>query len=240
MISFIIPAHNEDELLGRTLTALREAAELLAHPFEIIVVNDASTDTTSAIATAHGANLVNVSLRQIGMVRNAGARAAAGDMFIFVDADTIVPPDTLRAAFHALETGAIGGGATISFDEPPGWWARMLTGVWNGISRRMRWAAGCFIFVRREAFEAVGGFDSEYFVGEEVILSAALKRRGDFVILPQGVSTSARKVRLYGKLETLGVILRLFFSGKKAWRRREGLDLWYRRKDSADGSRRHR
>ena len=240
MISFIVPAHNEEELLGRTLTTLRDAAERLAQPFEMIVVDDASTDSTRAVADEHGATVVNVSLRQIGMVRNAGARAAKGNILVFIDADTLVPPETIRAALSALDQGAIGGGATITFDESPGWWARTLTGMWNAISRRMRWAAGCFIFVRREAFDSVGGFDAEYFIGEEVILSAALKRVGRFVILPQYVSTSSRKVQLHGKIETLGIILRLLFSGKKAWRRREGLDLWYRRRTRSDHPNKHR
>ena len=233
MISFIIPAHNEVELLGRTLTSLREAAAPLARPFEIIVVNDASTDATSAVAAAHGATVVNVSLRQIGMVRNAGAKAATGDVFVFVDADTIVPPETLHAALAALDEGAIGGGAVVVFRELQSLSVRALVGLWNRISRWMRWAAGCFVFVRRDAFEAVGGFDGDYFVGEEVILSAALKRRGRFIVLPQSVLTSARKARLYGKFETLWVALRLMVLGKRAWRRREGLDMWYRRRDSS-------
>ncbi len=233
MISFIIPAHNEEELLGRTLTSLREAAAPLARPFEIIVVNDASTDATSEVAAAHGATVINVALRQIGMVRNAGANAASGDVFVFVDADTIVCPQTLRAALAALDEGAIGGGAVVVFDGLKGLWERALVGLWNRISRWMRWAAGCFVFVRRDAFEAVGGFDADYFIGEEIILSAALKRRGRFVVLPQNVTTADRKSRLYGKFETLWLMLRLFVSGKKAWRRREGLDMWYRRRDSS-------
>ncbi len=240
MISLIVPAHNEEELLGRTLESLRQAAQASGRSFEIIVVDDASTDSTGAVAAEHGATVVNVSLRQIGLVRNAGARAATGQILVFVDADTVVPPETIQAALLALDQGAIGGGATITFDQSPERWARTLTGVWNFISRRMRWAAGCFVFVRREAFDAIGGFDVRYFIGEEVILSAALKRIGKFVILPQRVSTSPRKVQLHGKIETLGIILRLLFSGKKAWQRREGLDLWYRRRTSSDHSSKHR
>jgi glycosyltransferase involved in cell wall biosynthesis len=236
MISFIIPAHNEEELLGRTLTSLGEAAASLGQPFEIIVVNDASTDATNEVATAHGATVINVTLRQIGMVRNAGAKSASGDVFVFVDADTIVLPQTLRAALAALDEGAIGGGAVVVFDGLKGLWERALVGLWNRISRWMRWAAGCFVFVRRDAFETVGGFDRDYFIGEEIILSAALKRRGRFVVLPQSVVTSARKARLYGKFETLWVALRLMVLGKRAWRRREGLDMWYRRRDSSQRS----
>jgi hypothetical protein len=55
-------------------------------------------------------------------------------------------------------------------------------------------------------------------------------------VLPQNVTTSDRKARLYGKLETLWLMLRLLVSGKKAWCRREGLDMWYRRRDSSQRS----
>src|SRR3989442_1575013 len=90
VISFIIPAHNEEELIGRTLSALHQSARALGEPYEAIVANDSSTDRTGAIALEHGARVVAVNRRQIAATRNAGARAAIGDMFIFVDADTMV------------------------------------------------------------------------------------------------------------------------------------------------------
>ncbi len=235
MISFIVPAHNEESMLPRTLSSLRVAADELKRPYEIIVVDDDSTDATSEISLSHGATLVRVAHRQIGAVRNAGAANASGEMLVFVDADTVVPPETLRDAVAAMEDGAIGGGAGVVFDDPRGWWGRAMIGLWNAISRRMRLAAGCFVFVRRGAFEAIGGFDKNYFAGEEIILSTALKQHGRFVVLPSTVITSARKVHLYTKLETLGLMLRLLFSGKKAWQRREGLDMWYRRRTERDG-----
>ena len=59
MISFIVPAHNEEALIGRTLAALRDSAEcVLNEPYEIVVVDDASTDRTSEIAVNHGARAV--------------------------------------------------------------------------------------------------------------------------------------------------------------------------------------
>ena len=73
MISFIVPAHNEERYLGRTLHSIRAAAAALERPYEIIVVDDASTDGTAAVAESHGARLVQVHLRQISAVRNAGS-----------------------------------------------------------------------------------------------------------------------------------------------------------------------
>lgn len=232
MISFIIPAHNEEALLGRAIASIRESANAAGESYEIIVVNDASTDATARVAEENGAVVVNVELRRISAVRNAGARHARGDTLIFVDADTVLPAPTLAAALALLRAGGIGGGASVAWDESCAFWGKLLLRVWNEIARVLRWAAGCFVFVRRDVFEAVGGFDETYYVGEEIILSSALKRKGRFVVLRQPVITSARKVHLYGKFEMMWLMTRMSLQGQQSWRKREGLDMWYARRDS--------
>lgn len=116
LISFIIPAHNEERLLGRTLSAIDQAARALGDPVEIIVVDDASTDRTAGIAHAQGARVVSVTCRQIAATRNAGAREASGETLVFVDADTIVTEAAVRAAIAAMRGGAVGGGCAFRFD----------------------------------------------------------------------------------------------------------------------------
>jgi glycosyltransferase involved in cell wall biosynthesis len=96
MISFIIPAYNEELLLGRTLKALHNAARALGEPFEIVVADDASTDRTAVVARQHGARVVSVSYRQIAATRNAGIRAANGELFVFVDAEVTVARSSSR------------------------------------------------------------------------------------------------------------------------------------------------
>ena len=71
MISFIIPAYNEEAVLGATLDSILSAVEAAHMPFEIIVVDDASTDRTAEIARSKGARVVRVHKRQIAAVRNA-------------------------------------------------------------------------------------------------------------------------------------------------------------------------
>jgi glycosyltransferase involved in cell wall biosynthesis len=108
LITFIIPAHNEEALLGRTLAALHESAQALSElggAYEIIVANDTSTDRTGTIALEHGARVVAVNRRQIAATRNAGARAAKGTLFMFVDADTVVTKRLVPAAVRALQRG---------------------------------------------------------------------------------------------------------------------------------------
>lgn len=228
MISFIIPAYNEEALIAATIDALHSAASACALPYEIIVANDGSTDRTAEIAVAHHARVVTVYKRQIAGTRNAGARAAGGDVFVFVDADTIVPVDTLKAALSALEAGAIGGGCSPRFDGEIPLYARMLVSVMTILFRVVKLAPGCFMFCRRSAFESTGGFDEALFASEEVSMSMALRRYGRFVVLREHVLTSGRKIRQNSPLTILGTLTKVTLTRpSKRCRTREGLDLWY-------------
>jgi glycosyltransferase involved in cell wall biosynthesis len=233
-ISFIIPAYNEEQLLGRTLNGIDQATRALGGPVEVIVADDASTDRTAAIAKEHRAHLVSVKCRQIAATRNAGARAASGEMLVFVDADTIVTEAAVRAAIAAMRGGAVGGGCALRFDGrlPP--YGRVLAAIAVPFYRAVRLASGCFLFCTREAFGAAGGFDETLFAAEEIAMSQALRRQGRFVILRESVTTSGRKLRAHSGREFLGTLLRLALANRKSVRRREGLDLWYgeRRADS--------
>src|SRR5215469_13565370 len=98
MVSFVIPAWNEEALLGSTLKAIFAAAQPLNIPFEVVVADDSSTDRTPEIARELASLVISINRRQIGATRNAGARSAAGDLLFFVDADTLVTPEVVRAA----------------------------------------------------------------------------------------------------------------------------------------------
>ncbi len=174
MISFIIPAYNEERLLGATLDALHAAGRALGEPYELVVVDDASTDQTALVAQRHGALLVTVAHRQIAATRNSGAREANGELFIFVDADTIVNAAVVRSAVQALRDGAVGGGAAVQFDEAVPLYARLMMPVFVRFFRAARLAAGCFLFCTRSAFLALGGFDEAFYGAEELVMSRAL------------------------------------------------------------------
>src|SRR4029077_18709925 len=206
MISFIVPAYNEERLLAATLDALHAAARAVGEPYELVVVDDASTDRTQVIALPPGAVLVSVAPRQIAATRNSGARTAKGDSFIFVDADTIVNEAVVRSAVEALRGGAAGGGSAVEFDGTVPLYARLLMPVLVWSFRAAGLAAGCFLFCTRSAFAAVGGFDEAFYGAEELVMSRALQRHGRFVVLRQAVVTSGRKLRTHSVHEMLAIL----------------------------------
>ena len=103
MISFIVPAFNEELELPSTLAAIRSAATSARQEYEIIVVDDASTDATAEVARGPDTQIVSINRRQIAAARNAGAHAARGNVLFFVDADTRINARHITDAIAALD-----------------------------------------------------------------------------------------------------------------------------------------
>jgi glycosyltransferase involved in cell wall biosynthesis len=235
MVSFIIPAHNEAAWIGRTLGAIRTAAESVGVPYEMIVVDDASTDETARLARDSGASVIQVSHRQIAATRNAGARMAKGDVFFFVDADTLSNAEAVQSGLDALRGGAVGGGCLVRFDEPLPLWARAAYAVAHRAALVFRVAGGCFLFCTRRAYEATGGFCEQYFAAEEAVFVRALKQHGGFLVVKPTVVTSARKLHAFSTWEILRESCRWLLRGPEAYRQRDGLDFWYGRREKGGG-----
>ncbi len=162
-LSVIVPAFNGRLQLPRCLDALARSSY---QAFEVIVVDDCSTDNTRQIVERVGARYLRTP-RQAGpaAARNLGARHAAGDVLVFVDADVVVAPDTLAllAEDFARETGlaAVFG----SYDDTPAW-SDFLSQYKNlmhhyvhqtGSERAVTFWAGCGA-MRRDVFLEFGGF----------------------------------------------------------------------------------
>ena len=228
MISFIIPAYNEELEIASTIAAIHRAATSGAkQPYEIIVVDDASTDATAEVAARSGARVVSIDRRQIAAARNAGARAAQGQILFFVDADTRINQAHVVDAIAALETGCAGGGARIVPDGLVPLWGRILVRAFCSVYFGLNLGAGAFLFTTRRYFDEVGGFDEQYFIGEEVYFSLALRRVGRFKILPEPVLTSGRKLRMHSARKVLSRSFAIIVRGPRGARSRAGLDLWY-------------
>ena len=225
MISFIVPAYNEEAELPETLHAIHSAAA--GYEYEIVLVNDGSTDTTATIGKEFGARVISIERRQIAAARNAGAKAAHGDIFIFVDADTRIGSEHVRGALDALENGFAGGGSRLAFDGeiPP--WGKVMFDVFSVLYFGLNLGAGAFLFTTRENFFAVGGFDEIYFAGEEVFFTVAVKRLGKFTLLREPAITSGRKLRMYSVWKVLGGLLSVLLGGPRGVMSRKKLDMWY-------------
>jgi glycosyltransferase involved in cell wall biosynthesis len=225
MLSFVVPAYNEELELPTTIAAIQKAAS--GREYEILVVDDGSTDTTAKVAQDAGAKVVSIIRRQIAAARNAGALHARGDILFFVDADTQINEKHVSGAIAALEEGCSGGGARVVVAGKIPAWARISLKIFCTIYFGLNLGAGAFLFTTRKNFDAVGGFDEKLFIGEEIYFSIALWRLGRFRILREPVVTSGRKLRMYSAREVLGNSLSVILRGPRGARSREGLHIWY-------------
>ena len=235
-ISVIVPAFNEEKLLGASLAEIRNAAAAftrLGWPFELVVCDNNSTDRTADIARAAGAKVVFEPVNQIARARNAGAAAASGDWFIFVDADSHPSAELFADVAEQIRSGkCLAGGATIRLDEKL-LLAEIITRFWNGLSRWQRLMAGSFIFIEAAAFRAVGGFSRELYAGEELDLSQRLKKfargtgKGLVILHRHPLKTSARKIKLYSPRELLGFFGKAMFNQRRMLTSRKAAFLWY-------------
>lgn len=238
-VSVLIPAYNEEALLGETLESVHGsfvALGLKSTAYEIIVCDNNSTDHTPQIAAAHGATVVFEPHNQIAKARNAAASQAKHEWLIFLDADTRLNPALLNATLEVLGLGDVcGGGALVQFDQPlyNDRANAFLLSCWNGISSSLSIAAGSYVFCRRAAWQDVGGFEEGVYAAEEIYFSRRLKRWGRerrqrFVVLTATpIVTSSRKIQWYGKRELFLKMVSMIRPG--AIRSREACDLWYKR-----------
>jgi glycosyltransferase involved in cell wall biosynthesis len=227
MISFIVPAHNEEFELSSTLAAIRAAASDAGKPYQIIVVDDASTDATSEIAMRAGAKVVRIERRQIAAARNAGGQAAQGEYLFFVDADTRIKQTHITEAISALQGGYAAGSARVAMDGFVPIWGRMLLRGFSLLYFGLNLGAGAFLFTTRRSFETIGGFDEQYFAGEEVYFSLELKKLGRFKVLREPIVTSGRKLRMYPAKHFLRKFFGVIVRGPRGVRSRAKLSLWY-------------
>jgi glycosyltransferase involved in cell wall biosynthesis len=235
-ISVIVPAFNEEKLLGASLAEIKTAAAAFTArgwEFELVVCDNNSTDRTAEIARAAGAKVIFEPVNQIARARNAGASIATGDWLVFVDADTHPSGGLFADVADQIASGkTLAGGATVRLDENL-FVAGLVTRLWNCASRCNRLMAGSFIFVEAAAFRQTGGFSHEFFAAEELELSQRLKKmarasKRKIVILHRHpIKTSARKMKLYSSRELGGFFLRSIFNHRRAVRDPKAAYMWY-------------
>lgn len=209
MISVIIPTYNEEGMIAEAIAAVRSRAG----PAEIIVVDGGSVDGTRRIVGGlDGAVRLLIQdpdgPRGRGAAYNQAARAAAGDVLLFLHVDSRLPLGGLRLVEEALaDRSVIGGGFLPTFggagDGLVRTTLRFNETVWRWRTRTFHWFAGDQApFVRRSAFEAAGGYPTIR-LAEDWAFASRLRSLGKLAVIEAAIQVSARRFLANGALRTL-------------------------------------
>ena len=201
-VSIVIPAYNEERYLGHCLQPLR-AQSYPAAQFEIIIVDNGSSDGTAEIARRFGARVVREPRKGVARARQSGFEAARGEIIASTDADTQVPSYWLAriaAHFEADPTlGAVYGPVHWPDGRLVERWALRYPVTWalwaSNRARRSLWWGSNFA-LRREVFRAAGGFPADWPSGEDTDLSLRVSRIAAVRFDPDlVVQASSRRMR---------------------------------------------
>jgi glycosyltransferase involved in cell wall biosynthesis len=224
-VSVVIPAYNEEEFIGTTLKSLINQTY---KNFELIVVDNNSSDQTADVARRYGARVVFEKKKGVASARQTGFFASKSDIIACTDADAVVPENWLEKIVSAYEKDKkliAFGGLSALYSGPvtaraagrylfPFFWSidRILSGGWN--------LAGFNMSVKRKAFKEIGGFRTDLTLGEDVDLAQRLRQKGKVSIDTNFlVYASGRRYRL-GLIEGIMTyapswIMRVLFKQEK-------------------------
>jgi glycosyltransferase involved in cell wall biosynthesis len=219
-ISVVIPAYNEEKYLPRCLTSL-DGQTYPRQRFEVIVVDNASTDRTAEIAQEHGARVVQEERKGVGRARQTGAEAAQGEIIAGTDADIDAPPEWLeRIAARFVADPRLGGITGPVYFYDGNWflriWYRYVNTAWVWLLNAVGLNAfsGNNFAVRREPFQRSGGFRAELVCGEDTDLALRLRQVTKVAFAPEAVIyASARR----GQENYLRILLRTTVMYLRLW-----------------------
>lgn len=209
LFSIIIPAKNEQDNIGKLLSSIQEV-NFSRNLFEVIVIDNGSIDDTVDIARQFGCRVYVQPGATISALRNYGASQAGGKILVFIDADCTVSPDWLSTASEFVDQHDI-----VCFGNPPGipelatWVQRSWYQVRSKISGRIEvcWLESMNMFVRKDIFLKIGGFNEELITCEDYDLSLRLQAEGRII------SDSRLQTVHHGEARTI-----LHFFRKELWR----------------------
>ncbi len=233
-ISVVIPAYNEESYLPDTLRALSVALAKTNLPREIVVVDNASTDRTAAVAEACGARVIHHGTRNISAVRNVGIREARYSLILSIDADCGTPPDAILKILEFMSQGRfIGGGLGLKLLTNKRT-VRIVVEMIQFVVERIGGIRGAVFFFLRDEALAIGGFDESKLVAEDSAFAIAMRKRArnqgkKFGLLKEvEITTIDRKNTSLAAVAPLAVKLFRSFLGHKLTS--DQLDYWYRPK----------
>ena len=208
--SIVIPAFNEEDYIGDTLASLKKQS--YNGEFEIVVVDNNSTDSTASVAKKHGARVVMEERPGVCWARQKGTESARGEIIISTDADTIFSHDWLKNIDEAFQDGdVVAVMGPCRFVDPPYWGAiypHILFGAVSVISKVIK--RPFYITATNTAFKksAWDGYDTSLTQGgDELDLLRKLKKKGKIIFKNDNPTfTSSRRLRrglLYNLFVTL-------------------------------------
>jgi glycosyltransferase involved in cell wall biosynthesis len=228
MISVVIPCYNEEKYIGRCLEAFTKQST--TREFEIIVVDNASTDRTAQVVQQFTSKLplrlITEPRKGRGAARHAGCVAAQGDIILTTDADAIVPPgwiETMAAAFTSPEIIGVTGTCYITDQS---WLANMVFNVVQPTITVLQrlvfgsfWVLGSNGGFRKVVYEQAGGYNPELNSQEDTQFSFLLRKHGTIKYIRQSrVETSGRRFKrgiILGLLEYVRSFIERFVIRKK-------------------------
>jgi GT2 family glycosyltransferase len=227
-VSVVVPTWNRAPLLADCLASLR-AQDYPHDRFELIVVDDGSTDETATVVRrfqnglAPEVHAIQLQHGGLNVARNAGIAAAKGDPICFVDDDVDVPPGWLQAVVEGVirypEAGCLGGPIRIRFEAKPPKICEMESWLAEGeldygpVEKAVPQVFGCNMFVRRWALAQVGPFNERLpLYGEETEWQWRLSRAGIAILYIPSAWLWHR--RTTSDLRPLTLLKRRFRQGK--------------------------
>jgi glycosyltransferase involved in cell wall biosynthesis len=190
LISIIVPAHNEESYLGRTLDSLRNQN----YPdYEVIVVANGCTDRTADVARGRCDRLLVLSQKSIGVSRNLGARMARGELLVFLDADTELEPLALRLVAENFSRSHAA--ATLKGRPDHERLAYRVIYFFRNLTHRWllhKGSSGVIICWKEHFFQS-GGFDEGLAIRENSELIKRLCRFGRYKYIGDAVATTSMR-----------------------------------------------
>ncbi len=201
--SVVIPAHNEEAMLGGCLESVREAGAAFSDQVETVVVINRCTDRTEQIARDHGAVIAYDDSKNLSRIRNVGAHAATGEVLVTLDADSTLSPNFFSEVNRHMKSGRVIGGATRFKLDRMSLGMALTALLMVPLILWYRVAGGAF-WLLRKTFEELGGFDETRLSFEDVEFARRLKAHGRKqgkrfkILLGAYIITSARKFDRFG------------------------------------------
>jgi rSAM/selenodomain-associated transferase 2 len=197
--SIIMPVLNEELVLDAQFSQLARSCTHL--DCELLIVDGGSSDRTTVIAQQYGRVIAAPQGRAAQM--NAGAAVANGDVFIFLHADTLLPDDAFDAIEQALASPQVVGGAFRLCFNCQYWPYRLVSFAVNMRSQlRKIFTGDQAYFIRASSFRAIGGYPDQPLM-EDLEIMVRLRKFGRVVLLPQYVTTSARRHQRIGLMRSV-------------------------------------